>query len=184
MSENCKDIRKDQILISFAAAFPIWLIDSVLCKEIAIVRVIPNTPSQIGKGVNPYCLGKYINQEQLKDVEELLNVFGNAIKIEEKQMNLATALTAVGPTYWLPPIQSLIDFAIKNGMNRELAFKLVNETIIGTAELVKYTNKNPDELKLMIGTRTINEVEIKTIFTEALESAFNKIVTSENKLTQ
>jgi len=146
LSENCKDLRKDQILISLAAAIPIWLIDGVLCKEIGIVRVIPNTPSQIGKGVNPYCLGKFITKDQITDVEKLLGVFGDAIKIDESQMNIATTLTAVGPTYWFPAIQSLIDFGIKQGLSKESAFELVCNTLIGTGELVKQTMKNPNEL--------------------------------------
>lgn len=184
LSENCKDISKDQILISLAAAIPIWLIDGVLCKEVAVVRVIPNTPSKIGKGVNPYCFGKYMTDEQIKEAEKILEVFGSAIKIDESQMNLATALTAMGPSYWFPTIQSMIDFAITQGLNKELAFQLVNETLSGTAELVKKTMKDPDELKLQIGTRTINEDEVKRLFSEAVESSFNKVVSGEKKLIQ
>jgi len=99
LSENCKDLRKNQILISLAAAVPIWLIDSVLCKEIGIVRVIPNTPSKIGKGVNPYCIGKFTTKEQSEDVQKLLEIFGDAILVDESKMNIATAITAVGSTY-------------------------------------------------------------------------------------
>jgi len=184
LSENCKDIRKDQILISLAAAIPIWLIDGVLCKEIPVVRVIPNTPSQIGKGVNPYCMGKYLTEEQINDAEKILEVFGTAIRIDESQMNLATALTAMGPTYWFPAIQSLIDFGIKQGLSRSSAFELVTDTLVGTAELVKKTMKDPEELKLQIGTRTINKDEVQSLFSEAVESAFNKVVSSEKKLTE
>lgn len=184
LSENCEDLRKDQILISLAAAIPIWLIDGVLCKEVAVVRVIPNTPSQIGKGANPYCLGKYLTDQQIKNAEKILEVFGTAVKIDESQMNLATALTAMGPTYWFPAIQPLIDFAIKKGLSRESAFELVNDTLIGTAELVKHKMKDSDELKLQIGTRTINDEETKKLFYEAVESAHNKIISSEKKLIQ
>lgn len=184
LSENCKDLRKDQILISVAAAIPIWLIDGVLCKEVAVVRVIPNTPSQIGKGLNPYCFGKFLTDEQIEDAEKLLKIFGTAVKIDESQMNLATALTAMGPAYWFPAIQSIIDFAITQGLNRESAFQLVNETLSGTAELVLKTMKDPEELKLQVGTRTIKENEVKRLFTEAVESSFKKVVLGEKKLIQ
>lgn len=184
LSENCKDLRKDQILISLAAAIPIWLIDSVLCKEIGIVRVIPNTPSQVGKGVNPYCLGKFITQDQIKDVEKLLEVFGDAILVDESKMNIATAITAVGPTYWFPAVKSLLDFAKNKGLDKELGYKLVAKTMQGTAELILNTLKDPDELKLMIATRTIDEEKIKDIFYEAVKKAFEKVEASEKKLTE
>ena len=184
LSENCKDIRKDKILISLAAAIPIWLIDSVLCKEVAVVRVIPNTPSQIGKGVNPYCLGKYLTEQQSEDAEKLLELFGNAVEIEESLMNMATAITAVGPTYWFPAVKSLLDFAKAKGLDKELGYKLVVGTMQGTAELILKTMQDPDELKLQIGTRTINENELMSLFSEAVESAFNKVISSEKKLIQ
>jgi len=53
LSESCLMVQPDQIIISLAAAVPVWVIESVLCKEVPVVRVIPNTPSLIGAGVNP-----------------------------------------------------------------------------------------------------------------------------------
>ena len=53
LSESCRAVHDDQIMISLAAAIPTWLIQSVLCKPAPVVRVILNTPSQIGAGVNP-----------------------------------------------------------------------------------------------------------------------------------
>lgn len=184
LSENCKDLRNNQILISLAAAIPIWLIDSVLCKEIGIVRVIPNTPSQIGKGVNPYCIGKFTTKEQSEDVKKLLEIFGDAILIDESKMNIATAITAVGPIYWFPAFKSLLDFAKDKGLDKELGYELVAKTMQGTAELILNTLKDPEELKLMIATRTIDEEKVKNIFYEAVKKAFEIVEASEKKLTE
>ena len=177
-------IRADQVLISLAAAIPLWIFESVLCKDVATVRVIPNTPSQIGKGANPYCLGKHLTEQQIKDVEELLSVFGVAFKIDESQMNLATALSAGGPTYFFPAIKAMKDFALSNGMNEKDAVDIISQTISGTADLVKETGKDPDELKLMIGTRTIDEERVNEVFTKAIEEAFSKVNYATQKLTE
>ena len=184
LSENCKMIRADQVLISLAAAIPLWIFESVLCKDVATVRVIPNTPSQIGKGSNPYCLGKHLTEQQINDVEELLSVFGLAIKIDESKMNIATALSAVGPTYFYPAIKAMKDFALSKGMNEEEAVTIISQTISGTADLVEGTGKDPDELKLMIGTRTINEEAVKEIYTKAVEESLKKVNYATEKLTQ
>jgi pyrroline-5-carboxylate reductase len=184
LSENCKMIRADQVLISLAAAIPLWIFESVLCKDIATVRLTPNTPSQIGKGVNPYCLGKHLMEQQINDVEGLLYVFGLAVKIDESKMNIATALSAVGPTYFFPAIKAMKDFAISNGMNEKEAVEIISQTISGTADLVKETGKDPEELKLMIGTRTIDEEAVKNTFTKAIEEAFSKVNYATQKLTE
>lgn len=184
LSENCRGIVKKQLVISLAAAIPTWLIESVLCEESPVVRVIPNTPSQVGEGVNPYCCGKFVNEEQKQDTQKILSIFGQAIEIDEKQMSIATAITAVGPTYWLPAIKSLLEFAEQKELDKELAYKLVAGTMKGTAELINQTMKDPNELLQMIGTRTINEETEKRIFYDAVKTAYEMIQHSENKLVE
>ncbi|MGK9476409.1 pyrroline-5-carboxylate reductase family protein [Melioribacter sp. OK-6-Me] len=184
LSENCRGIVKKQLIISLAAAIPTWLIESVLCENSPVVRVIPNTPSQVGKGVNPYCCGKFVNEELKQNVQKILSVFGDAIEIDEELMNIATAVTAVGPTYWLPAVKSLLEFTEQKGFDKELANKLVVGTMKGTAELILQTMKDPDELLGMIGTRTINEEIEKQIFYDAVKTAYEKIQQCEKKLIE
>ncbi|MDZ7763731.1 MAG: pyrroline-5-carboxylate reductase dimerization domain-containing protein [Melioribacteraceae bacterium] len=161
-------------MYSIAAVIPTWLIESVLCEDSPVIRVIPNTPSQIGKGVNPYCFGKYVNDEQKQIVRKLLALFGNAIEIDEKLMSTATAITAVGPTYWFPAVKSLLEFAEKKEISKELAYQLIVGTMEGTASLILQTMKDPDQLKEMIGTRTIDEEKTKQIFTMRLSPLMKK----------
>jgi pyrroline-5-carboxylate reductase len=184
LSEDCTNIIDKQMVISLAAAIPTWIIESVLCKETPVVRVIPNTPSLIGEGMNPYAAGKHVKEEQIKFVEELLSIFGKTIRLKEDEMNLATALSAVGPTYFLPSIKAMKEFALKKGMNEVEAVRIISQTISGTAELIKETGKDPDELKLMIGTRTIDEESVKEIFTKAAEEALSKVNHATEKLTE
>lgn len=99
-------------------------------------------------------------------------------------MNLATALSVVGPTYFFPTIKALKDFAIKSRINEKDAVEIISQTISGTAELVRKTGKDPDELKLMTGTRTIDEEIVKDTFTKALEEAFSKVNYATKKLTE
>jgi pyrroline-5-carboxylate reductase len=184
LSEDCRNIITKQLLISLAAAIPTWLIESVLCKETPVVRVIPNTPSLVGEGMNPYVVGKYVTEEQIKFVDELLLIFGKTMRLKEEEMNLATALSAVGPTYFFPAIKALKDFALSKGMNEKEAVSIIAQTISGTAHLVKETGKDPEELKLMIGTRTIDETTVKEIYTKAMEEALSKVNSATKKLTE
>lgn len=184
LSEDCKNIITKQLVISLAAAIPTWLIESVLCKKTPVVRVVPNTPSLVGEGMNPYVVGKYVTEEQIKFVDKLLSIFGKTIRLKEDEMNLATALSAVGPTYFFPAIKAMKDFALSKGMNEEVAITLISKTISGTADLFKETRKEPDELKLMIGTRTIDEESVKNIFTKAIEEALSKVNYATEKLTE
>ena len=183
LSESCSSLRSDQIIVSLAAAVPVWLMESVLCKDVPVVRVIPNTPSLIGAGVNPYVLGKHVSGDQAGTIERLLGVFGSAVRIEEKEMNAATALTAVGPTYVLPIMHALASAAESKGIERQLAMVMVADLVAGTARLVRETGREPEELKLMIGTRTLDEGQASLLFASAFTRAVEKISASERKLT-
>src|SRR5512134_2171820 len=59
LSEIRSFIRSDQLIVSLAAAMPTWAMEDVMETHVPVVRVIPNTPSQVGQGMNPHCLGRY-----------------------------------------------------------------------------------------------------------------------------
>lgn len=172
-----------KMVISLAACIPTSYMEHALGKPVALLRVIPNTPSEIGFGMNPYCLGRTCSDDQARMAAELLAVFGETVMVPEEVMNVATALTAVGPTYIFPVLQALQDAAQARGLPAEIARKAAAQTVLGAAQMVLATGKNPDELKLMIGTRTLDEAAARTLFSTAWETAYEKISQSEQKLT-
>jgi len=184
LSEIRLTVRVDQLLVSLAAAIPTSWMESVLDKPIPILRIIPNTPSLIGQGMNPYCLGRQVTAEHLPMIEELLSVLGKTMRIEERLMNVATALTAVGPSYIFPILKALKEAAMSKGFSESDAQFAAAQTVLGAAQLVLETGKDPDTLKLMIGMRTLNEEEASKIFTAAVNAAFEKISDSEKKLSE
>ena len=117
------------VIVSLAAAIPVVLIEEVLGKPIAVVRVIPNTPSLIGRGMNPHCVGKHVSAGQIALVESLLALFGETIRIEETLMNAATALTAVGPAYVFPMVKALKEAAIRLGLPEQEAQAAAPQTL-------------------------------------------------------
>lgn len=184
LSEVRSKVRPGVLVVSLAAAVPTWLIEDALEKPNPVLRVIPNTPSLIGRGMNPHCLGRNVGADQLPLIERLLALFGETIRIDEALMNVATALTAVGPTYVFPVIKALKDTAVRLGLSVQDAQFAASQTVLGAAQLVLETGKDPDILKTMIGTRTLNEEEASVLFSAALETAFEKISATEKKLTQ
>jgi pyrroline-5-carboxylate reductase len=182
LTEVREKLRSHVLVVSLAAAVPTSLIEEVVGRPVGVVRVIPNTPSLIGRGMNPHCLGKHVRDEQLSLIEVLLATFGETIRVDEGLMEVATALTAVGPTYVFPIIKAMKDTAVRLGLPEDQAQFAAAQTVAGAAQLVLETGKEPDELKLMIGMRTLKEDEAQTLFSSALETAFEKISELANKL--
>ncbi|HWQ03378.1 MAG TPA: pyrroline-5-carboxylate reductase [Candidatus Nitrosotenuis sp.] len=171
-----------QLFVSLAAAVTTQLIEDALGKPLAVLRVIPNTPSLLGAGMNPFCFGRHVAPEQKKLAIELLSVFGSSFEVHEPQMSAATALTAVGPTYFFPAVKALMDAAVAHGLTAQQAQFAAAQTMLGAARMVLETGKDPETLKMMIGTRTLDEAAARSVFTAALDSAFAKISEMEQKL--
>ncbi|MGC8794388.1 MAG: pyrroline-5-carboxylate reductase family protein [Bryobacteraceae bacterium] len=146
------------------------------------MRVIPNTPSLVGVGMNPHCLGSHVTDTDLPLIEALLALFGDAVRVAEDQMEAMTALTAVGPTYVFPVLEALRDAAMAAGLHRETAQGAAAQTVAGAARMVVETGRPSEELKLMIGMRTLAEGPARELFRQPFESAFARLQTSVEKL--
>jgi pyrroline-5-carboxylate reductase len=132
--------------------------------------------------MNPYCLGSHVGPTEAEEVRLLLRVFGKCDEIPEEQMAVATALTAVGPTYIFPVIAALADAAIAHDLPPHIAVPAVCQVVLGAAALVAQTERSPNSLNLMIGTRTLDEAAARALFTKALEEAVGKIKGAEIKV--
>jgi pyrroline-5-carboxylate reductase len=182
LREVAPALREDQILFSLAAAVSTDLMEAAIGKPVPVVRVIPNTPSWIGEGMNPYCLGSHVGPSEAEEARELLKVFGKAEEIPEEQMAIATALTAVGPAYVFPVIAALADAAIAHDLPPNIALPAACQVVVGAAKLVAATERSPNSLSLMIGTHTLDEAVAKKLFTQAVEDAHARILAAEAKV--
>ena len=128
-------------------------------------------------------LGKHVSEDQAAIIDKLLSILGSAIGIEEKDMDASTALTAVGPTFILPVLHALALAAESKGIQLKQALVMVADLVAGAAQLMRETGREPEELKLMIQTRTLDEEQAVLLFTNAFTHAFEKISASERKPT-
>ena len=176
------ELRPEALLVSLAAAVPTAAIEEAVGRPAPVVRVIPNTPSWIGRGMNPHCLGRHVRAADLSFLDRLLAAFGETVRLEETLMNAATALTAVGPTYVFPVIQAMAGAAAGLGLPEPVALRAAAQTVLGAAWLVLETGRTPGELKEMISMRTLPEPEVERLFAGAIEAAYAKISAAEKKL--
>lgn len=116
-----------------------------------IVRVMPNTPAQIGSGISVWTAASSVDKSKIEVTRKILGTLGEEAYVsEEKYIDMATALSASGPAYVFLFIESLIDAGVYLGMPRDMARTLVLQTVQGSAQLAKKTGKHPAELKDMV----------------------------------
>lgn len=139
-------LTEGQVVISMAAGITVAEL-SALSGKAAVLRIMPNTPVAVGKGIILYCAGGTLQDEKLQQALEMLSAAGKVDALPEAQMNAGMALTGCGPAYVYMFMEALADGAVACGLPREKAMAYAAETILGAAQLAIDTGKHPGVLK-------------------------------------
>jgi len=168
-----------QVVISFAAGVPVSYLENRLPAGTPVVRVNPNSPSLVGEGFNPVTYGRHATGAARDLADAFLGVLGRSPEIADGDMNAYTAVTAVGPTYFLPVFDALIAIALEAGIDRRLAVEAVVAVARGTADLVARRPVPPSELKLITGLRPLKDDAVAELVRDAARAALARMVEVE-----
>jgi pyrroline-5-carboxylate reductase len=182
LREVASAFRKDHLVFSLAAGVSIARMEEAIGKPVPVIRTIPNTPAWIGQGMTPFCVGNHVGSVEREEATGLLQTFGRIAEVPEEQMAIATALTAVGPTYIFPVIAALADAAVAHGLPPATALTAACQVVAGAAQLVMESKRSPEGLALLTSLRTLDEPTAKKLFTQAVEDAFGKLLAADAKL--
>jgi pyrroline-5-carboxylate reductase len=189
--EELKDsVLATQIVLSIIAGAKIETISEVLNNR-KVVRAMPNTPSQIGAGITAWTCEEDIREEEKAQIKALLTALGKELYVEtENMIDMATSLSATGPTYIFLVMEALTDAGVHLGFSREMAKELVQETMLGAVKFAMESHKHPAELRNMVtspgGTSAdaIYQMEkggLRTVLSKAVYAAYNRAVTLGQK---
>lgn len=133
-------------LVSMAAGVSIERIAALFGSK-PIVRIMPNTPASVGKGMILYCVSENTSPDVKNEVLNALKLAGELDEIDEKLIDAASAISGCGPAFVYMFIDALADGGVRCGLPRDKAIKYASQTLLGSAEMVKASDKHPDKLK-------------------------------------
>jgi len=146
--EECKGvIGLNKVIVSIAVGIPLKVYMDIIGNDKKVIRVMPNTPALVGEGMTVLCANSNVTEEEYNQVKELFRSVGRVEDLPEKLMNEVTALTGSSPAYVFMFIEAMADAAVQSGIQRELAYKLAAQAVLGAAKMVIETGKHPAELK-------------------------------------
>jgi pyrroline-5-carboxylate reductase len=176
-------LRDDQLVISVLAGATTGALSNAL-RHRAIVRSMPNTPAQLGKGMTVWYATPSVTAAQREQAAGLLGSLGAQIEVDdEKYVAMATAVSGTGPTYVFLVMEALIDAAVHLGFPRHIAHDLVVETLEGSTLFAKASGLHPAQLRNMVtspgGTSAaaLHELEsgrLRTVLSEAVWAAYRR----------
>jgi pyrroline-5-carboxylate reductase len=136
------------LVISIAAGVPVARFTDALGKKARVVRVMPNTPALIGRGVSAFFAGPGCTGRDVALARDVLAGLGPAHQVkDEALLDAVTGLSGSGPAYVFVFIEALADAGVKMGLPRALALDLAAHTVAGAAQMVIETGEHPASLK-------------------------------------
>ncbi|WP_084005332.1 pyrroline-5-carboxylate reductase [Gilvimarinus polysaccharolyticus] len=137
-----------QLIVSVAAGISCNSINHWLGGSHAIIRSMPNTPSQVGVGASGLFANPHVNPQQRDFAEQLACATGLFIWVDDEALiHAVTAVSGSGPAYYFLFMEAMIEAGVKLGLTPESARALTLQTALGAATLASQADVPVDELK-------------------------------------
>jgi len=145
--DGLKGLLTKQLVLSIVAGATLDTLRGGLAHDY-IVRTMPNMPAQVGEGMTVWTATSEVSEQQKKIARSILTALGDELYVSnEKYIDMATAVSGSGPSYVFLVIEALTDAGVHIGLPRDMAEKMVIQTVLGSAHSVKVSGKHPAELK-------------------------------------
>jgi len=184
LKETADHLNMDKLIISVAAGVPLAAIESMLDKDLRLIRVMPNVPVAVREGATAVAAGGHADERDVQLALAIFNSVGKSIFLKENYlMDAITGLSGSGPAYIFMIVDALADAGVKMGLYREDALLLASQTILGAAKLLQETGAHPGQLKdsvtspggtAIAGLHTLEKGGLRTTLINAVEAATNR----------
>ena len=142
-----KGLLKGKALISVAAGWVYKTFYDILGDAVRIQCIMPNTPAMVGEGVMLFEKENSLNADEHTQVVDLFKALGIVEELPGNLMGIGGAVSGCGPAFMDLIMEAYADAAVKYGISRETAYRLVSQTMLGSAKLQQVTNNHPGVLK-------------------------------------
>ena len=140
-------IAPEALVLSIVAGTTIQTISELL-GHASVVRVMPNTPAQIGQGISVWTSSPSVTPRQMELARSILLALGQEIFVEDENMlDMATALSGTGPAYVFLFMEALVDAGVHLGFPRRISEQLVLQTLRGSVEYYAQKKDHPAHLR-------------------------------------
>ena len=151
--------------------------------DLRVIRVMPNTPSLIGRGASGIAMGQTATEDDMNTAEKIMQSVGVSVRVEEEQLHAVTALSGSGPAYIFYLMEAMISEAVDLGLDEDTARLLCTETVGGAADLLANSEESPEELRNRVTSKggttaaaiqSFDDDIFKSIVARAMARAFER----------
>lgn len=173
-------LSENTLIISIVAGTTLEHIEQALGQPNPIIRAMPNTPAVVGQGMTVICPGTHATPGHIKRAFGIFQSVGECMELEEMHFDAVTGLGGSGPAYLYLIMEALADGGVRVGLPREVALKIVTQTVLGAATMVQQSGQHPAALRDDVttpagctigGLLIMEDGKIRSVLARAVEEA-------------
>ncbi len=177
-------VTREQVVITLAAGVRIKTLEDVF-NEVPVVRVMPNTPALLGKGIAGMAGGAHAGAGHMALARMVMEAVGQVVELEEADLDAVTAVSGSGPAYVFALAESMTEAAVGLGLSPEVAAQLVNYTVLGAGEMLVGAGQSAAALGRQVASpggttaaalAVMNQGGFSELMVRALEAAYARSV--------
>lgn len=179
ISASLSDRNDEFVLVTMAAGISMKAVSEVY----PVIRIMPNMPAKIGKGMILYSVNSKVTEQTEKDFLALMKEAGEFEKLDEQFIDAGSAVSGCGPAFAYMFIDALCAGGEACGLKREQALKFAAQTVLGAAEMVKAGGKTPSEMRddvcspggtTIEGVKSLQKDNLEKIVVDAVKASYRR----------
>jgi pyrroline-5-carboxylate reductase len=169
----------ETLVLSIAAGVTISTLEALVPGR-PVVRAMPNTPALVGLGASAIAPGRHAGDNHLDLASRLLGAVGIVVTVAESALDAVTGLSGSGPAYVFLVAEAMIEAGVLVGLTRDIAQKLVVQTLLGSATLLAQSDEGPEALRAAVtspggttaaGLRELESARFRAAILDAVSAA-------------
>lgn len=175
--------RDDLILVTMAAGLSIDTIRTLSGGIRKIIRIMPNTPVEVGEGEILYTPSDAVTEDELNEFLIIMQHAGKLTPIPESLMDAGCSLSGCGPAFVFKFIRALAQGGVNAGIDEPTALELASQTVVGAAKLLTESPLDPATLiknvcspggSTIEGVKSLDADDFETIVTKAIAASYKR----------
>jgi pyrroline-5-carboxylate reductase len=180
LRDHIAKLRNSPLVVSILAGTRSDTVRAAMGGRVRVVRVMPNTPAQIRKGMSAIAPHESATDADTLLVKRLFESVGDAVELDESMIDAFTAVAGSGPAYLFYLTESMTNAAIALGFDDDTARRIVEQTITGSAALLEASDDDAQTLRAKVtskhgtthaATTTLDDHQVMEIVIKALTAA-------------
>lgn len=177
------ELLKGKALVSVAAGWDFGKYSSCVDASVRVQFVMPNTPAMVGEGVMLFEEKNSLEDEERRQIMDLFGAVGVVCELPTSLMGIGGAVTGCGPAFVDLFIEGYADAAVKYGIPRQTAYRLISQMVLGSAKLQLETGEHPGVLKdnvcspsgtTICGVASLEESGFRSACIKSIDAVMNK----------